>query len=237
MDKFYLKDIELRNDEEFVKPTFFDEGVLVYFGPKDSQDEDEWASFDLKIISYDYLYDFVNRLDCIFIKDALLLHKYDIDVIKNAVNEKYFENNKMYEFLLKEYEEYFDEDWDAIEEDMLDGIEQMKHSKSFVKDIKIVSDLDFDKNNFNEMLKLDVTIFDSNNDLYFDYYLNVRSISNLKQEKSLDSKFVNKCFFINEFTKERVESLLNEFMKQCEFNTSVKDIKDILNEFLFDSLD
>lgn len=237
MDRFYLKNIELRNDEEFVKPAFFDEGVFVYFGYKDTQDEDEWALFDLKIISYDYLIDFVNRLDSIFIKDALLLQKYDIGVIENAVNEKFFENDEMSGFLLKEYEEYFDENWDAVEENMLEGIEQMKHSKSFVKDIKIILDLAFDKDNFNEMLKLDVIVFDGNDDLHFDYRLNVRSINNLKQENSLGAKFVNKCFFINEFNKEKIESLLNEFINQCKFNTGVEDIKNILSNSLFDCLD
>ena len=139
----------------------------------------------------------------------------------------------MQQFLSKEYEEYFDEDWDRIEKDMLDGIEQMRQSKSFIKDIKIANQFNHDKENFNEKLKLNVIISDGKNDHSFGYYLHVRAINNLKQEQLLDSQFINKCFFISEYSTEIIKSLLNEIIKECEFNTGFEDIKEKLKEFLF----
>lgn len=234
MKNFYLKNIELRNDKEFVKPYFFNDDVFVYFGFEQDTVDDELASFDLKIMSYDYLYDFVDRLGGIFFKDCLLLKKYDEDEIARTVSWKYFDSKQKQSFLAKEYEEHFDEDWDAIEEEMADGIEKMKHSKVFVKDIKVVSSLDFDTENFDEKLKLSIDIFDGNKDIKLDLYLHVRSINNLKQLEKMDSQFFNKCFFVLNYSNDKVQSFLDELKKECKFNTGVKDIKNILKESLIE---
>lgn len=160
-----------------------------------------------------------------------MLKKYDLNEIMNIVNEKYFKDEKKQSFLEKEHKEHFDEDWDEIEEEMLNGIDQIKHSKAFIKEMSIVSDLNFDKNNFDEKIKIKVVIFDGKKDFNFDYYLHVRSIQNLKDDKKDCSKFIEKCYFIEKCSQDKIQNLLNDIIKECKFNIGLDDIKDFLGNY------
>ncbi len=110
----------------------------------------------------------------------------------------------------------------------------MKNSKDFVADIKVVSALDFNKENFNEKLKLKVVLSDESGDVHVDYYLHIISINNLKKQGKLNRQFIDKSLFLSSFSNDKIKGFLDELKKQCKFNTGVEDIKNILKESLFE---